>query len=143
MFYELYANHGNDHIKYQDKTQWTYKLFSIIYNEGVKWQVSRIKQDELESMTEAEIIFGGKTTTNASSNPSVADQSNDNDSGLASIDNQNVNISKMNKAIAYAGYIATLKDVTTEFLRKFDNLFSINVYDPGMVIYENIDEEDY
>lgn len=141
LYYQLYAKHGGDHIKYRDLHQWKYMCFSIIFNEGVKWQTARVKQNELESLTENEILFGGKSTTNRSSNPSVANQTNDNDDGLATIDDQNVSINKMNKAVAYAGYITTLKDVTTAFISKFDKLFSINVFDPGMVIYENEEEE--
>ena len=142
LFAQLYAKHGSDHIRYSDKQQWEYAVFSIIYNKGIKWQVALAKQAELETLTEDEISYGGRVVTNATQNPSTADQGMTEDDGLPTIDVQNATINRMNKVVAYSGYLSSLKDVTTEFINEFDKLFALCVSNPGSVYYRNEEEEE-
>lgn len=142
LYSQLYARHGSDHIAYSDAEQWKYAVFSIIYNEGMKWQVSRTTQDLLESLPEDEILYGGKVVTNATRNPSTSDKDMSDTSGLPTIDAQDASINVMNKVVAYSGYVSSLKDVTTEFINKFDKLFSRVVTNPGRVMYRTEPEED-
>lgn len=142
LFTQLYAKHGSDHIRYSDAEQWKYAVFSIIYNEGMRWQVSRLKQDELEALTEDEILYGGKVVNNATQNPSTSDQDMADTEGLPTIDVQNASINVMNKVVAFTGYLNSLKDVTTEFINKFDKLFSVVVTNPGRVMYVTEEEDE-
>lgn len=142
LFSQIYARHGSDHIAYSDAEQWKYAVFSIIYNEGMRWQVSRLKQDELESLTESEILYGGKVVTNATRNPSTSDQDMSDTEGLPTIDAQDASINVMNKVVAFSGYVNSLKDVTTEFINKFDKLFSRVITNPGRVMYVSDPEDE-
>ena len=142
LYSQLYAKHGSDHIRYSDAEQWKYAVFSIIYNEGVKWQVSRVKQDELENLTDTDILYTGKQITNATQNPSTSDKDMSDTDGLPTIDVQNANIYLVNKIVGYSGYINSLKDVTTEFINKFDKLFSMVVTSPGRVMYANYEDDE-
>jgi hypothetical protein len=142
LYAQLYARHGSDHIRYMDAHQWKYAVFTIIFNEGIKWQVSRLKQDELESLTEDEILYGGKSVVNRTENPSTADSGMDDSDGLPTIDAQDVSINKMNKVIGYSGYLASLRDVTSAFVSRFDSLFSRVIINPGTVFFRNDGEEE-
>lgn len=133
---ELYARHANDPIASTDEMKFKYQCFSILFNKGGKWKVALSKQNAIEQMTDDEITMQGKSTSNVSDNPSETVQGGtNNESGLTTLNNQAVRIDRMNKLSAYAGLIATLKDVTTDFIKEFDKLFCAFVNDPYMTYY--------
>lgn len=137
IFLLVYARHGNDPIASNDVNIFKYKFYSIIFTKGGKWCVSVTKQDELEAIEDDDLTIASKSTVNFSENPTTtANGGTSDDSGLETINNQNVQIARMNKMVAYNTLISTLKDVTSDFIKNFDALFNPIVFDNSVTFYE-------
>lgn len=121
----LYARHGGDCIRSLSKDQWKYKVFSVLFQKGPIWSKNLAIQNQLQQLTEDEITTGGKVITNASENPTEIPLGGTmDDSGLATINSQNVNITKRNKIISYRMYLESLEDPTEQYMSYFEPLFS-------------------
>lgn len=142
IYYQVYARHGADAISSRDKDIWRYKFFTIIYNKGGKWQTAMEKQNALEELEDNDITIGSKSINNFSSNPSdEPDGGTMDEDGLSTINNQGVNIVRINKIVSYNQLLNALKDVTSDFIRNFDSLFSAFPTDIGDYFYESEEEE--
>lgn len=142
IYYQVFARHGADAIVSRDFQIWKYKFFTIIYNKGGKWQTALEKQNALEELEDSDITIGSKSINNFSSNPSDEPEGGTMDEdGLSTINNQGVSIMRLNKIVSYNQLLNALKDVTSDFIRNFDSLFSAFPTDVGDYFYESEEEE--
>lgn len=149
LYYLLYAEYGNSHIASSDPNQFKYKLYAIVFNEGMKWQKSLEIQDKLEKLNESEIKEATRSVRTFGYNPGEGgirlDESGD--ATLNYINEQNSSKYLQGNIQAYTNYLSSLKDVTTSFINKFQKLF-LTVVQPerpllyGMEDFSNDDEWD-
>lgn len=124
LYYLLFAKHGNDPIKNADETQFKYKVWSTIFMYGPSWQKQLEVQQALRELTEDELREGAISINNEALNPGTA-PSADAFSPLPNINRQVGSRSKVSKVHGYALLMELLKkDVTADFLEKFDKLFT-------------------
>lgn len=138
LYYLLYAAYGNSNIASSDENQFKYKMYTIIFNKGGKWQKNLEIQERLESLTESEITQINKVITNHAFNPgeidAVMDNGIDGETLLNYINDQTANTMKGSILTAYNNYITLLLDVSTDFIREFKPLF-LTVAQPELPLW--------
>ena len=147
LYYLLYAEYGNSHIASSDPNQFKYKLYAIVFNEGMKWQKSLEIQDKLEKLNDSEIKEATRSVRTFGYNPGEGGIRLDEagDATLNYINEQNSSKYLQGNIQAYTNYLSSLKDVTTSFINKFQKLF-LTVVQPerpllyGMEDFSNDDE---
>lgn len=144
LYYLLYAAYGNSNIASSDENQFKYKMYTIIFNKGGKWQKNLEIQERLENLTESEITQINKVITNHAFNPGEIDaMSNgiDGETLLNYINDQTANTMKGSILTAYNNYITLLLDVSTDFIREFKPLF-LTIVQPELPLWYISSEED-
>lgn len=127
LYYLLYAKHANDPICAMDVEHWKYMVWDVIYQHGPTWQKELEVQKILRGLSEEELKEGSKTINNIGRNPSTAPSTNNNEE-LKTINEQSVYKNRNSKVGGYARLLDLLdSDVTSRFLSKFDDLFSLFV----------------
>ena len=120
--------------------QWKQQFMSVIYWYGPSWEKKLELQKKLRTLTDDEIFKGSIQMYNNAANPSTPVMQADNtekgtlsDKELNFIKEQNVTLNERGKLEGY-GYLYDLivSDVTTVFLRHFDNL-CLNCVSPQRV----------
>lgn len=139
LFYLLYARYGNNPIANRDLTQFKYKVFSVIFQYGPTWEKKLEIQDNLRSLSEADIMAGAKQVHNHAYNPGT-DPSTSSTSELDYINDQNTSTYKKGKVEAYALLWDMLRtDVTEAFLKQFLKCFKLVVRPEEPLLYESED----
>ena len=143
LFYLLYARYGNSPLANRDVTQFKYKMFSVIFQYGPNWEKELSVQYALRGLTEDQLREGAEAIHNQAQNPSSA-PATDAYSPLTYINAQNATKYKKSKAEAYALLLGLLKkDVTEEFLKRFNICFKKFVSSEHPLIYvSEVDEDD-
>lgn len=135
LFYLLYAQYGNSPIANYDETQFKYKMWSIIFKDGLSWQKRLSVQATLRGLTEAELQQGSKAIYNHAFNPS-SDPATSSLTELEYINDQNTTNYQKNKVDAYSNLWEILKlDVTSEFINKFKVCFKSFVIPEHPTLY--------
>ena len=136
LYYLLYARYGNSPIVNQDKEQWKYKVWSLIFRYGGTWEKKVDIQDKIRNLTLDEIKEGATAIYNRALNPESAPTPEE----LTYVNEQNVQKHKKNDSQAYAEWMALLEeDVTGYFLDRFKPLFKSFVANEYPIVYT--DEE--
>lgn len=141
LFYLLYARYGNEVWAASDPERRKYLLFSIIWRYGPGWQKDLEIQNKLRKLSDDEIQSGSFQISNLADNPST-DPGTDSSELLKFVKAQNTNRFKKGKLEAYALLDSLLKrDVTGDFINKFQKLFLTIVEPEALLLYEDIEEE--
>lgn len=143
IYYLLYAKYGNSHIAMSDENQFIFAVMSTIFMYGPSWEKRLDVQLKLRTMTEDQLLLGGKAIYNHSFNPSTA-PSTDTLEELTTINEQNTTNYKKSRLEGYATLMSLLEtDVTEEFISKFKKLFRVIVAPDYPLLYETtISEEE-
>lgn len=143
LYFLLYAKYGNDILINSDTNQFKYKLFSIIWQYGPSWEKKLAIQEKLRSLSLEEgsdIYKGGKAIYNTALNPSTGLSANSEE--LDFINSQNTTNYKKSKleGLAFLNELIE-KDVTSEFLAKFNVLFTTIIAGTSKYYIEEEEEE--
>lgn len=143
LFYLLYAQYANSPIANYDITQFKYKMWSIIFKDGLSWQKRVEIQEKVRNLTDEELIQGSKSIYNHALNPS-ADPGTSTLTELEYINDQNTANVKRSKLDAYSALWDILKlDVTSEFINKFKVCFKALVFPERTMLYGTEEGDDY
>ena len=139
LYYLLYARYGNSPIVNQDKEQWKYKVWSLIFRYGGTWEKKVDIQDKIRTLTLDKIKEGATAIYNRALNPESAPTTQTTEE-LTYVNEQNVQKHKKNDSQAYAEWMSLLEeDVTGYFLDRFKPLFKSFVANEYPIVYT--DEE--
>lgn len=140
LYYLLYAKYGNSTIANFDVNQFTYKMFSIIFQYGPTWEKELDIQTNLRSLTNEQLLEGSKAIYNHAYNPNTTPTENQPEE-LTYINEQNTTKYKKGVLDGYMLLQSLLEeDVTGKFLKKFKDLF-IKIVEPYSPLwYETIIE---
>lgn len=142
LYYLLYARYGNNPIANRDVTQFKYKMFSVIFQYGPTWEKELDIQSKLRGLTDEEIRLGSKAIYNQALNPQT-EPSTATLEELTYINQQNTTNYKKSPLEGYAILMDLLKkDVTEEFLKRFNICFKKFVSSERPLIYVTEDEDD-
>lgn len=142
LYFLLYARYGNSHIASSDENQFKYKLFSIIFQYGPTWQKELTIQQELRIANFDDFRQGTTNIVNNANNPSV-EPTTQSLNELPYINQQNVSKVTRSKADGYALLLSLLKkDVTEDFIKRFQYLFLIIVEPEKPLWYADYNTED-
>lgn len=142
IYYLLYARYGNNPIANLDETQWKYKLFSIIFMHGGKWERQLEIQNTLRGLTEDELLTGSKQIYNHAFNPSTEPTTTTLEE-LEFINDQNTANNKKGKLEAYNILWTILhSNATEDFLLKFRPLFKLFVSPTNTLFYITDEDEE-
>lgn len=136
LYYLLYANYANSVIASSDINQFKYKVYSTIFMYGPSWEKRLDVQKKIRSLTEDEILTGGKTIYNHAFNPDTK-PSTSTLGELLAINDQNTANYRKSKLEGYSLLIGLIEtDVTKEFIDKFKKLFLTVVQPEETLLYE-------
>lgn len=140
LYYELYSRYGNSALANDDINQFKFKVWTIIFNYGPKWQKDLEIQARLRSLSENDIMTGGKVIYNHAYHD-ASTPSTDSLTETNYIDEQNTTNNLKSYLGAYNELSALLDtDVTEMFLKKFIRLFKLlPLKDNPLNIYEEED----
>ena len=139
LYYLLYARYGNSPIVNQDKEQWKYKVWSLIFRYGGTWEKKVDIQDKIRTLNLDDIKEGAMAIYNRALNPESAPTTNTTKE-LTYVNEQNVQKHIKNDSQAYSEWMALLEeDVTGYFLDRFKPLFKSFVANEYPIVYT--DEE--
>lgn len=142
LYYMLYARYGNSPIANLDENQFKYKVYSIIFQYGPKWQKELEVQDTLRGLNEAQLLQGAKTIYNKAYNDATAPSTQTTEE-TPFINEQNVSNYKKNKLGAYAELLSLLKtNVSDVFLDRFRKLFKTVISPDHPTVYVTDLEEE-
>lgn len=142
LYYLLYARYGNNPIANRDVTQFKYKIFSVIFQYGPTWEKELDIQSKLRGLTDEQLRLGSKAIYNTALNPQT-EPSTATLEELTYINQQNTTNYKKSPLEGYAILMDLLKkDVTEEFLKKFNICFKKFVSSERPLIYVTEDEDD-
>ena len=142
LFYLLYARYGNNPIANRDVNQFKYKIFSVIFQYGPKWEKDLDIQKKVRELTEDEIRTGSFAMYNQALNPSTA-PTTASDTELNYINGQNTTRYKKSKLEGYALLTELLQDDVTEaFLKKFNICFKRFVSPEKPLLYVTEEEDE-
>ena len=131
----LYAKHGTDPIVSANEPQWIYKVALTTKSYAPTYLKKDAIQKKLRSLTDDQIREGYKNIFNHAVNPSTT-PSTDNTNELPYINDQHVNKGKKGYVDSYAYLWDILNsNLTEEFLKKYDKLFSKIATTTNRVIY--------
>lgn len=142
LYYLLYARYGNSTIASFDESQFTYKVFSLIFMYGPAWESKLKLQEELRKLVDDpdKLTEGAFAIHNHSYNPSIAPETTS-DMVLKTINDQNTSRFKKGKLDAFAMAAEILKtDVTDAFIGKFKKLFLV-VVEPNLPLWYETEKE--
>ena len=140
IYYMLLARYANSPIASCDETQFVNRLFLTIFQYAPTWSKRLELQGKLRSLSDDELLKGGKAFYNHANNPSTAPV-NDSTEALPKIDDQNVTSYLKSKMEGYSILASLLEtDVTKEFLDRFEVLFNPLVMPDYEVCYCEEDE---
>jgi len=123
LYYLLYARYGNDPIASSDENRFKYALWSTVFMYGPAWEKRLEIQDQIKTMSEAELQFGETVVHNEARNPGSAPTTQTLEE-IQYIDHQNVSKRKKGKAETYMDLLTLIEtDVTSEFIQRFAPLF--------------------
>lgn len=140
LYYLLYSRYGNSHIASSDKNQFKYQVFTTIFQYGPNW-VKQLKiQENLQNLTDDDLINGNLQIYNKALNPSsVTDVANN--ALINTVNEQNTAVMRKGKVEAYAQLLSLLKtDVTGDFLNKFKKLF-LTIVLPELPLWYETEED--
>ena len=153
LFYLLYARYGNNPLANRDVNQFKYKVFSIIFQYGPAWEkeldvqakIRAISDDpsDVNDPTKPNIFQGSKAIYNQALNPQT-EPSTSSLNELTYINQQNTTNYKKSPLEGYAILLDLLKkDVTNEFLNRFQKCFKVFVSAEKPLLYvTDIEEEE-
>lgn len=150
LFFLLYARYGNNPLANHDETQFKYKVFSIIFQYGPTWEKELDVQKAIRElgMTGTDLQYGtgifagSKAIYNQALNPQT-EPSTGSLNELTYINQQNTTNYKKSPLEGYSILLDLLKkDVTNEFLNRFQKLFKIFVSAEKPLLYVTEEEED-
>ena len=143
LFFLLYARYGNNPLANHDETQFKYKVFSIIFQYGPTWEKELAVQYNLRALDIDAIRQGSKAIYNQALNPQT-EPSTGSLTELTYINQQNTTNYKKSPLEGYAILLDLLKkDVTNEFLNRFQKLFKVFVSAEKPLLYvTDIEEEE-
>lgn len=142
LFYLLYARYGNSPIANRDITQFQYKVFSVIFQYGPKWEKDLDIQKKVRDLTEDEIRLGSKAIYNQALNPAT-EPSTAGLEELEYINQQNTTNYKKSPLEGYAILEDLLRDdITKIFVDRFNICFKKFVSSERPLIYVSEVEED-
>ena len=142
LYYLLYARYGNSPIANRDVTQFQYKVFSLIFQYGPKWEKELDVQSKVRSLTDDQIRLGSKAIYNQALNPADTPSTSTLDE-LSYINQQNTTNYKKSPLEGYAILEELLRDdITKIFIDKFNICFKKFVSSERPLIYVTEDEED-
>lgn len=142
LFYLLYARYGNSPIANRDINQFQYKVFSVIFQYGPKWEKDLDIQKKVRDLTDDEIRLGSKAIYNQALNPATEPSTGDLEE-LEYINQQNTTNYKKSPLEGYAILVELLKDdITKLFIDKFNICFKKFVSNERPIIYVSEDEDD-
>ena len=131
----LYAKHGTDPIISANEGQWIFKVALTTKAYAPTYIKKEAVQKALRALDLDSLREGYKNIFNHATNPSTK-PSTDNTEELPYVNDQNVNKGKRGPADAYAYLWEILNsNITEEFLRKYDKLFSMVAQTTNRVIY--------
>lgn len=138
----LYARYGNNPIANRDITQFKYKIFSVIFQYGPTWEKELAIQYNLRALDADAIRQGSKAIHNSALNPQTEPSTGSLDE-LTFINQQNTTNYKKSPLEGYALLMELLKkDVTNEFLNRFQKCFKQFVRPEKPLLYVTEEEED-
>lgn len=142
LYYMLYARYGNNPIANLDENQFKYKVYSIIFQYGPKWQKELDIQDKLRGLTEDDILRGSKVIYNKAYHDATA-PSTDTLEETPYINEQTSANNKKSKIGAYADLLSLLKtNVSDVFLDRFRKCFKTVVAPDHPTLFVTDIEED-
>ena len=125
LYAMLFAKHGSDAIVSANEEQWIFKVALTTASYAPTYLKKQDIQAKLRALNLDELREGYKNIFNHAVNPSTK-PSTENTAELPYINDQNVNKGTKSKADAYAYLWEILKwNITDEFLKKYDKLFSM------------------
>lgn len=143
LYWLLYARFCDNPIVNYSVINFKAKLVGITWQKGPAWVRKVQLQDSLRALTEDDLLTGARTIFNKALHPET-EPGTDTDTELTYINVQDVSKQRRSKLDAYSYLQDVLKnDVSEEFIRHFEKLFSKFVSPTITRIYENdIDEEE-
>lgn len=142
LYYLLYARYGNNPIANRDINQFKYKVFSIIFQYGPTWEKELAVQYNLRALNDEAIRQGSKAIYNQALNPQTEPSTGSLDE-LTYINQQNTTNYKKSPLEGYSMLLDLLKrDVTNEFLNRFQKCFKQFVRPEKPLLYVTEEEED-
>ena len=143
LFFLLYARYGNNPLANHDENQFKYKVFSIIFQYGPTWEKELAVQYNLRALDIDAIRQGSKAIYNQALNPQTEPGTGSLDE-LTYINQQNTTNYKKSPLEGYAILLDLLKkDVTNEFLNRFQKLFKVFVSAEKPLLYvTDVEEEE-
>lgn len=140
VFYELVAQYGDSYFKSTNDYRNKLKTFSILANEGVVYQKKLEIQKKLINLTLQELMDNGVSISNYAENPgdeaTTTIDAYEGEDFLKYVNNQNVTKDKNSKLNAYKSQLYAIKNVTTDFVKKFSQLFETILWSSYLPIYE-------
>lgn len=143
IYYELYAEYGDSYFRATNDYRNQLKTFSILQNEGLVYQKKLEIQNNLINMSLSELMEEGISISNYAENPGDdATTMIDDYSGedfIKYVNNQNVVKNKKSKLDAYKSQLYAIRNVTTEFIKKFSVLFETILWSSYLPVFETED----
>lgn len=142
LYYLLYARYGNSPIANRDINQFKYKVYSIIFQYGPKWEKDLDVQKKVRALTDDEIRLGSKAIYNQAMNPATEPTTAALDE-ITYINAQNTTNYKKSPLEGYAILEELLRDdITKIFVDRFNICFKKFVSDERPIIYVSEEDED-
>lgn len=158
LYYLLYAQYGNTPIAFTDIGQFKYAVMSIIFRYGPTWEKRLEIQDKIRAFTEDDLRAGSRQIYNHANNPStpvktsvsviggtpiLKEEGTLTEKEIGFVKEQDVALNSRGKLEAYTALYELLRtDVTSEFIKKFNQLFLLNVSKQRVPVYITDTEED-
>lgn len=146
IFCLLTARYGASSIKTFDEGLFKYRVFSIIFSKGPAWEANLIIQQQMRDLLKpeniGEIFVGTKQIFSEASTPGQIIPDTDELPGIDSQKSSRVKRGKI-EGLEYLS-IVLKSDVTTSFIREFENLFVTFATPPIPALYatETVDLEE-
>lgn len=144
LYYLLYARYGNSPMANRDVNQFKYKIFSVIFQYGPKWEKDLDIQKKIRALSDDEIRLGSKAIYNQALNPQTSPSTATLEE-LTYINQQNTTNYKKSPLEGYAMLVDLLQDdLTKKFVDKFNICFKKFVSNerPILFVTEEDDEDD-
>lgn len=142
LYYLLYARYGNSPLANRDITQFQYKVFSIIFQYGPKWEKDLDIQAKVRALTDDQIRLGSKAIYNQALNPQTSPSTAALEE-LTYINQQNTTNYRKSPLEGYAMLEELLRDdISKIFIDKFNICFKKFVSSEKPLIYVTEEDED-
>lgn len=142
LYYLLYARYGNSPLANRDITQFQYKVFSIIFQYGPKWEKDLDIQAKVRALTDDQIRLGSKAIYNQALNPQTTPSTAALEE-LTYINQQNTTNYRKSPLEGYAMLEELLRDdISKIFIDKFNICFKKFVSSEKPLIYVTEEDEE-